>query len=185
VSPPVLLASVSGVGAPDVAPEAPETVATTATPGRDRRIGAAPFAPVPPGLPVAPAATAQAPEAVASASGAFTAPGPAAAPAPDADLDPGAPAGYDVPPIPKDAWRIQLPDPVFAAPRAPAAATIELEVDETGTIRRWSLLAVDGVDAATMQAWLQGLDSTPMLPAVRRGVAVASTLVVEIVLGGD
>lgn len=81
-----------------------------------------------------------------------------------------APGGYDVPPMPERGWNVvfQAIDP---AAEVDTVATVELEVSAQGLIRHWRIVESNAPLEATT-ALLLGIETTPMLPAVRDGEPV-------------
>jgi len=78
--------------------------------------------------------------------------------------------GYDVPPVPEHGWNVvfQAIDP---SADADTVALVEMEVSAQGQIRHWRIVESNTPLEATA-ALLHGVETTPMLPAVRDGEAV-------------
>lgn len=81
-----------------------------------------------------------------------------------------APGGYDVPPVPEHGWSVVF-RAIDPAAEADTVATVELEVSAQGLIRHWRIVESNAPLEATT-ALLLGVETTPMLPAVRDGEPV-------------
>lgn len=81
-----------------------------------------------------------------------------------------APVGYDVPPVPEHGWNVvfQAIDP---SAEVDTVAVVEMEVSAQGLIRHWRIVESNASIESTT-ALLLGLETTPMLPAVREGEPV-------------
>ena len=80
------------------------------------------------------------------------------------------PGGFDVPPVPERGWNVvfQAIDP---SAEFDTLAVVELDVSAQGQIRHWRIVESNApLEAAT--ALLLGIETTPMLPAVRDGEPV-------------
>jgi hypothetical protein len=99
--------------------------------------------------------------------------------------------GYDLAPMPEQDWWIEEPPAPEAIPAVPPAsqikasaptatwrAVVEIDVSATGQITAWRVVSAS-IPPAQVQRLLQGLERTPMIPAVRAGRAVHARFRVE------
>jgi hypothetical protein len=102
--------------------------------------------------------------------------------------------GYDLAPMPEQDWWIDEPaasdsaharasgSPIEASAPTPTwRAVVEIDVSATGQITAWRVVSAS-IPPVQVQRQLQGLERTPMIPAVRAGRAVHARFRVEFVV---
>ena len=89
-------------------------------------------------------------------------------------------SGYDVPPIPRDGWVIDVNALSLLPPGGQAAvALVEVSVLSDGSVADWQLLQTNA-DRSAMLALLRGFADTVMVPAMRDGRPVDARFTVEL-----
>jgi hypothetical protein len=89
-----------------------------------------------------------------------------------------APSGYDVPPVPERGWNVEF-RAIDPSAEADTVAVVEMEVSAQGLIRHWRIAESNAPLEATT-ALLLGIETTPMLPAVRDGEPVDAVVRYEL-----